>query len=198
MFNSRSILLIGLILLVAWSANWLIIREDAEEEAPAIGRNDPDLYMLDATITQFNDEGERQHIILADRLTHYPLTDMTSMIEPRVKLFSENVESPWDIESKNGRLLPESQLRSQIVELWDQVLATRIEENGDFVNIQTESLWVYPGRDYAETNRKVFIDDNSGRTSAAGMQAYLDEGKYIFFSGPEDRVNTILLPQFRK
>ena len=60
------------------------------------------------------------------------------------------------------------------------------------------SLTVYPEKEYAETDRKVTIDENSGRTTAAGMKAFFESGKYIFYSTPTERVHTIFLPEFAK
>ena len=88
-------------------------------------------------------------------------------------------------------------MRDEVVELWDHVLAVRNASNGKFIQIQTESLTIYPDKDYAETNQKVFIDENSGRTIAGGMKAYLDEGKFYFSSSPDTRVRTIMLPAFK-
>jgi lipopolysaccharide export system protein LptC len=194
MFTTRNIVLFALIMLVAIATNWVVERGDEQDEPHAIGRNDPDLYMLNARITQFSAKGARQHEIRASRLTHFPLTNMTALITPNVSLFASNASSPWNITADNGRLLPQSQLRDQIVELWDNVLATRSNSAGDFINIQTASLTVYPGQDYAETNQKVYIDGARGRTSAAGMQAYLEEGRYLFSSDSNNRVITTLWP----
>lgn len=194
MFTTRNIVLLALIMLVAIATNWVIDRGDEQDDTHAIGRNDPDLYMLNARITQFSAAGDRQHEIRASRLTHFPLTDMTALITPNVSLFARNASKPWNITADNGRLLPQSQLRDQIVELWDNVLATKTDDAGDFINIQTASLTVYPGQDYAETDQKVYIDGLRGRTSAAGMKAYLEEGRYLFFSDANDRVITTLLP----
>jgi len=82
------------------------------------------------------------------------------------------------------------------VELWEKVLAIQEDTNGNFLSIRTDSLTVYPEKDFAETDQKVYIDDNTGRTVAAGMKAYLEEGRFIFYSSHSQRVKTILLPTF--
>ena len=104
---------------------------------------------------------------------------------------------PWDIEAKNGRLLSHSVYREEVVELWDDVLAVQLADNGQYITIQTQSLTVYPEREFAETDQKVYIDNNSGRTSAAGMKAFFQGGKFIFYSTPTERVHTIFLPEFK-
>ena len=182
--NNRATILASLILILGIATN-LILEQDDEELPPvASSQNDPDLYMLNATITQFDTKGTLQHKIRADRFTHFPLTDVTSLIYPNLQLFSDSRTEPWDIEAKNGRLLSQSVYREEIVELWDNVLAVQQSDAGHFINIQTQSLTIYPEREYAETDQKVYIDDNSGRTSAAGMKAFFHLGKFIFYSTP--------------
>jgi lipopolysaccharide export system protein LptC len=194
MFTTRNILLFSLIILFAIATNWVLDQEEQANDEAIMGRNDPDLYMLKAKITQFSLDGSRQHEILASRLTHFPLTDMTALIEPRVNLYSRDPINPWTITADNGRLLPESQLRDEIVELWDNVLAEKSDSKGDLVQFRTESLTIYTGQDFAETDQKVIVDGASGRTSAAGMKAYLKEGRYLLTSSKATRVMTTLQP----
>ena len=194
MHITRNILLISLIVLFAAVTNWLIDQQEPLDDGPSIGPNDPDLYMLNAKITQFATNGGRQHEIIASRLTHFPLTDMTALISPEVKLFAHNATNPWKITADNGRLLPESQLRDEIVELWDNVAAEKTDLQGEFIKIKTTSLTIYPGQDFAETDQMVTIDGVGGHTSAAGMQAYLNEGRFLFVSDETNKVITTLLP----
>jgi lipopolysaccharide export system protein LptC len=184
-------------LLLAIVTNFILEKNDEDLEIESIGKNDPDLYMLNATITQFNESGNIQNEISADRFTHFPLTDMTALISPNMRLFPNMKGEPWDIEAKKGRLLSQSTYREQVVELWDDVLAIQQNADGSFIHIQTQSLTVYPEREFAETDQKVYIDDNSGRTTAAGMKAYFDKGKFVFYSTPLERVHTIFLPEFK-
>ena len=161
-------------------------------------QNDPDFYMLNAVVTQYDDEGKLQHKIKADRFTHFPLTDMTALKQPNMQLIPQSGAIPWNIEAKNGRLLSSSNYREEVIELWGDVVAIRQKANSKLITIQTMSLTVYPEKEYAETDRKVTIDENSGRTTAAGMKAFFESGKYIFYSTPTERVHTIFLPEFAK
>ena len=176
----------------ALAINWLL--EESEKADREKSNNDPDLYMLNAAISQYDNEGKLQHILKAGRFTHFPLTDLTTMKAPSISLEPLGDGTSWVISSEDGRLLPASSYREEIVELWNQVLAASTNPDGDFINIQTESLTVYPEREYLETDRKVYIDSESGRTTAAGMKAWLDTGKFIFYSTSQERVRTILLP----
>jgi lipopolysaccharide export system protein LptC len=189
---NRIIVLSTLILAFALTINWVMVEsEDTEDLTPG---NEPDLYMLNATINQFDEEGELQHQIAANRFTHFPLTDLTTMKSPALALGRTRDSNPWEITSNDGRILPSSDYREEIVELWSNVLASKSASGSEFINIQTNSLTVYPERDYAETDEAVFIDNQSGRTTAAGMKAFLDTGKFMFYSTPTHRVTTIFLP----
>jgi len=189
---NRIIVLSTLILAFALTINWVMVEsEDTEDLTPG---NEPDLYMLNATINQFDEEGELQHQIAANRFTHFPLTDLTTMKSPAIALGRRRDSAPWEITSNEGRILPSSDYREEIVELWSNVLASKSDSGSEFINIQTNSLSVYPERDYAETDETVFIDNQSGRTTAAGMKAFLDTGKFMFYSTPTHRVTTVFLP----
>jgi len=189
---NRFFVIATLILASSLAVNWIL--DESEEPARETARNDPDLYMLNAAINQFGNDGRLQHTLSAQRFTHFPLTDLTTLQSPHIRLRPDNVSSPWEIEADEGRLLSESLYREEIVELWDNVLANQTISGAEFVQIQTESLTVYPGREYLETDRKVYIDNQTGQTTAAGMKAFLDSGRFQFFSDGNERVMTIFLP----
>lgn len=197
MQTSKTIILACLILLFAVTINLLMEQDPLSDAKPVFGRNDPDFYMLNADITQYRESGFRHHKIKAERLTHYPLTHLTILKTPNMILYpTGGEEQPWDITAKNGRWLDKALLREERLDLWDQVIAVQKDDLGKFIYIQTHSLTIYPDKDYAETDQKVYIDDNTGRTIASGMRAFFEDGRFYFFSSPEQRVQTILLPEF--
>ena len=194
--NNRQTILVSLILVLVIGTNFLMDESEKDHEPVPVMKNDPDFYMLNAVVTQYDNEGKLQHKIKADRFTHFPLTDMTALKQPNIQLFPKSDAVPWDIEAKNGRLLSSSDYREEVVELWGNVVAIRQKGHDEVVTIQTMNLTVYPDREYAETDRKVIIDDNSGRTTAAGMRAFFESGKYFFYSTPTERVHTTFFPEF--
>lgn len=189
---NRFVVLSTLILAFALAINWML--DESEKTEPDEPRNDPDLYMLNAAIHQYDQAGALQHTLEAARFTHFPLTDLTTMKSPSIALGKVET-SPWRISADEGRLIPASDYREEIIELWNNVLAIHSETTARFINIQTESLTVYPEREYAETDRKVYIDNQNGRTTAAGMRAFLDRGRFMFYSTDTERVRTIFLPK---
>ena len=196
--NNRATILASLILIFVIGTNFLMDETNKDLLPEPVMQNDPDFYMLNAVVTQYGDDGKLQHKIRADRFTHFPLTDMTALKQPIMQLIPQSDAIPWNIEAENGRLLSSSNYREEVIELWGDVLAIRRHADAKFITIQTMSLTVYPEKEYAETDRKVTINENSGRTTAAGMKAFFESGKYIFYSTPTERVHTIFLPEFAK
>ena len=191
--NNRAIIFTLLIFITALATNIFLDRRAPDAAAETEPSNEPDMYMLNATISQFDESGFLTNRIRADRFTHFPLTDMTVMVEPGVNLFSAT-DAPWTVDARNGRLLSRSAYRQEALELWDEVVAIQEKPDGKFVRIDADAMTLFPGRDYAESNRQVRIQDHMGTTTAAGMQAFLGEGRYVFYGTPTYRVSTQLEP----
>ena len=204
MAASRALIILILTFAAAWLASWLTSRDGGPTTLDPEAKNEPDLYMVNAIIDQYDERGQPKHKIKALKLTHYPATDITTLEMPRVKIYLEDTASPWDIESNFGRLTPKSNNQSlpnreeEVVELWERVFAQQTRLSGDFVNIRTEQMTVYPDRDYLESRVKVYLDDQSGRTTAGAMNAYLEQTRYEFFTNNIQRVNTIFIPEVKR
>ena len=64
--------------------------------------------------------------------------------------------------------------------------------------MSSPQLYIYPDRQYAETDQAVMIDTNAGRTKAVGLAAYLDRSVLELSSNETQRVHSIVLPyQFK-
>jgi lipopolysaccharide export system protein LptC len=192
--NSKLIIQLAFLLVAATGINWYLDSADSESGKTAIQQNDPDLYMTNARLTQFDLGGNLQHSIRASRFTHYPASDVTVLTKPDITLYKDDAP-PWKIRSNAGRILPDNYNQETTLELWDSVLVERTNKEGGFVNIRSEDLTVLPELDYAETDQAVIIDDNSSRTTASGMKAYLKSGRFLFYSNVQQRVNTTILPR---
>ena len=130
---------------------------DQQVEAAPARLNEPDLFMTQASISQINEEGNLTSKISADRFTHYPLTDVTTLELPRVALYTPNLTGPWTISSTKGRLLGVSVYRKQSVELWSTVRAEKSNPDGSKTTFITDALNVYPSENLAESDTPVTI-----------------------------------------
>ena len=184
------------VLAVGVALAWTVLdfeRREAGTPSTAGDDNAPDTYMVNARIKQFGADGKLRHVINADRFTHYPKTDVTTLVAPEIDL-REVGDTPWQITSREGRILPATVPdASERIELAGDVLATRKGAH-DPVSINTDALIVHPDDNYVETDQPVVIEDQRGRTTAAGMQAWLDPGRYVLHGRTNLRVESLLTP----
>jgi lipopolysaccharide export system protein LptC len=183
---------LAFLLVAATGINWYLDSADRDSEKAVIQQNDPDLYMTNANVKQYDSGGDLQHRIRASRFTHYPVSDVTTLSLPDITLYKDDAP-PWKIRSKAGRILPDQGNQGRTLELWNSVLVERADNEGKFVNIRSENLTVLAELDYAETDQAVIIDDNTSRTTASGMKAYLKPGRFLFYSNNHQRVSTTIL-----
>ena len=187
--------LIAIIILVA-GLNWFVDQDETMQTPPPRNADEPDMYMVDATLTQYGEQGNVQHVLDAARFTHYPISDITTLSSPHMVL--QDAEIPWHINASEGRILPRAAPDgSDSVELWDGVDLLRGQNDSRlYMQITTANLTVLPNLEYAETDQSVTIIETGSVTQAAGMQAFLSKGQFLLFGGNQ-RVQTILQPAAR-
>lgn len=163
------------------------------ESQPQSPEQGPDLYMEGADISQFDEHGALRYRLRAARVANYPARHVTELDAPRLTLF-EQQPSPWTVSAKEGFIHHEVGAESgsgEIVELIDDVKLERRVREGEFIEVTTSKLTLYPQRKYAETDEAVMIQSHTGRTTAHGLRADLKAGQLSLYSG----VHTVVLPQ---
>lgn len=162
----RGILLGVIAFALVWWTWDAPIKRGAEEARPE--SLDPDFYMTDVDSLQYSESGEPRYQMTASQMSHYPHNDITEITVPHMIVYQED-GSPWRLSSLYGQILP----GGDIVELWDEV-EVRYEPVGQNpTQMTTESLRIFPKREYAETYQAVTIESPQGTTTARGMQADL-------------------------
>ena len=90
-------------------------------------------------------------------------------------------------------------MQEEVVFLSDEVHMLQDHPVNGLVTLRSDSFYLYPDRQYAQTQQNVTIDTQVGRTTAAGMTADLETGVLTLMSSETQRVHTIVLPeQFKK
>ena len=79
MAASRALIILILTIAAVWLASWLMGRDGAPATLNPEAKNEPDLYMVNAIIDQYDERGQPKHKIKALKLTHYPATDITTL-----------------------------------------------------------------------------------------------------------------------
>jgi len=159
---------------------------------------EPDLLMEQATITQYGDDGSVSYRLLSGEVRHYETEQLTHLAAPTLTL-NRAPQPPWFARSGEGFVHDTNtpgDNTNEVIMLRDDVHLEQREPNR--IEITSQMLYVYPDRQYAETDQPVMIDTTAGRSYAVGLSGDLNTGLFKLSSIESQRVHTIVLPgQFK-
>lgn len=157
--------------------------------------NQPDLELEQAVITQFRDSGELKYRLDSPLIEHYQADSLTFLTTPELALHSEP-DPPWHVQAQRGTIRNResaSGASEEEVFLDGDVRMIQHFADGRHYELRSPEMYVYPDREYAETDQDVMITTHSGRTTAVGLTGDLNRGLVHLFSDAEHRVHTIVL-----
>jgi len=197
--SGRLTIRIAILAIAAALIVWILPRDDdASDDEPLLPSalaDAPDLDMTDATIVQYDVDGNRKYRLAAEQIRRFESAGVTLLRAPEL-LIDDPEDPPWDIRANEGtvRKLPGPDgATEERVDLEGSVQLLQQYANGRFFRLDTEAISYFPDRRYAETDRNVMIDTDVGRTMAAGLQGELDKGLFFLDSNAAQRVHTIVL-----
>ncbi len=182
---------------------WLLTDDTVVEPEPEIEdeQQEPDVLASGVSFQQLRPDGQLHYRLNAETIRQYNSDNLTRMNNPDLHLTSEN-GPPWDIKSRQGNVSQHTDddgSPEDVVHLSEDVEMIQTHPENGLVVMRSESIYIYPNRQYAESSQNVMIDTEVGRTVAAGMSADLETGVVTLKSNPQQRVHTIVLPeQFKK
>ena len=188
-------------------------------QVPESLRDEPDLRIEDAVIHQYRQDGSLKYLLLAAVIKHFDYGDetgeVTRMTQPNLRLATQSGE-PWQATADHGDVTSEAlspatdptsdtlpsgaraRGKEEVVVLRDNVELVQQLQPPRLLSVRTSKLWLYPDREFVETNESVTIDTHTGRTTASAMHGDLATG-VLTLTGTTRQVQTIVLPfQFKK
>jgi lipopolysaccharide export system protein LptC len=186
-----------LVVVIAAGALFLIrtIGPDAGDFEPGASVGEPDVRMEGARLRRFDASGALEYALVAPEVRYFRNAGRAEITSPDLTLY-EDARTVWRVSSRLGTLLGsgvggkgEDEIR-----LEEDVLLEPLEGRR-LARLATQSLTLYPDRQYAETDQAVMIDGEGGRTAAAGLEGDLQGGLLKLLSSAERPVQTILLPR---
>ena len=193
-------LTLGLFAIVIYLAPWT--EDSSSVTIPEALRTEPDLYLRNAKITQYQHNGLLHYELSSEQILHFEDRASTELTRPHLLLYNDPTH-PWDIKAQTGRveMLPVSGKDSagqngseEVVYLSGDVVmdTTNLQSR---VTLRSQAMTIYPGRQFVETDVSVTIDTDIGQTLAPGMQGDLQGGLLKLFSTPGSKVQTTVHPQ---
>ncbi len=190
-----ALLAVGLLLLAFYFAPWR--GAVAPRQPPPELREEPDLYLEEAVIDQYRDDGTLHYRLAAQRTLHFEASQLTRVERPDFTLYSPP-QPPWRVYAKQG-LMRQRRGVDKVVEetivLREDVVLQQVRGETDATTIRTSELRLYPERRHAETDRSVMIESHAGRTAAQGLEADLESRFLRLKSNADGLVHTIIPPE---
>lgn len=179
--------------------------DEQEEATPSrteeVQAQEPDAFAVDVDYTFLRPDGTAQYHLRAEEIRQFDADDLTRLTAPRLSLFSLD-QPPWKVRANHGyirkRVNAEEEIEETVYLREEVELMQETVDRGQLI-MRSNALYIYPHRQYAETDRGVIIDSEVGRTVAASLKANLATGVLDLSSSSSQRVHTIVLPeQFKK
>lgn len=212
---------LGLVLILG---AWLYLANDPETviRLPPELQEEPDFYVEDARIEQYGADGALEYDLESVAISHFENEHLTRLSRPRLQLY-EQPNPPWRARANFGYIRSQAAEKQSATDTdadsdvdaataaqptvvpmagaaQDQIFLredVRLEQafaDGTFLELKTDALYVYPDRQFAQTDRAVIIDTEMSRTTAASFEGQLDTNWIRLTSSTDQRVHIIVLP----
>ena len=189
-----ALLAVGMLLLAFYFAPWR--GAVAPRPPPPELREEPDLYLEEAVIHQYRDDGTLHYRLAARRTLHFEASQLTRVERPDLTLYSPP-QPPWTVQAQQGlmRRRGGAGVAEETVVLREDVVLRQVRGEADATTIRTSELRLYPERRHAETDRSVMIESHAGRTTAQGLEADLGSRFLRLKSNADGLVHTVIPPE---
>lgn len=189
-----ALLAVGLLLLAFYFAPWR--GAVAPRQPPPELREEPDLYLEEAVIHQYRDDGALRYRLKARRTLHFEARQLTRVERPDFTLYSPP-QPPWRVQAQQGlmRRSGDAGVAEETVVLRGDVVLQQVRGEADATTIRTSELRLHPERRHAETDRSVMIESHAGRTAAQGLEADLGSRFLRLKSDADGQVHTVIPPE---
>ena len=140
-----------------------------------------DYYLVNAYSRRYDESGQLDTNLYADKATHYPRGDISQLQKPRMTLYDAGAIS-WTVTSDQGVIKE----HGERVDLVQQVLAKSADE---LTTLKTPFMTIYPNQQQASTDKPVTLINPEGFTRATGMRADLAKEHVTLMSNVNGQYN---------
>lgn len=177
--NRTTLLILVLVVGLVAATSWLSQKSEspskpADEETAGVA--DYFIRGFEGTVTGNN--GRPTHYLKADYLVHYTDSNITELEKPDLTVYQEKGEK-WHIQSELGRMQEDGE--NDEVLLQGNVTLTQ-QTRQQPLKLSTETLLLYPERQYAETDSAVDIRAPGGHIRGVGMKVFGQEERLQLLS----------------
>ncbi|MCY3859744.1 MAG: LPS export ABC transporter periplasmic protein LptC [Gammaproteobacteria bacterium] len=167
------------------------------DEAPALNpfpqalSDEPDALLTGFEVTQFDTEGTQLYRISATEATFYERLERTNILGLHMMVYSEGRDD-WRLRADEGTY--EERLTDPLLTLSGNVLLSSVGEVQSTVVVTTESLNIYPRRQFAESMSRVIVENEGSKFHADQFEVDLATKDVRFSSASDSKVELLVSP----
>lgn len=129
--------------------------------------NDPDFIAEQTRIVSFDADGELRYELHAAQLSHFPLTDMTHLLEPRL-LMRNDEDRETHVRAHRAEVSP----GGEQIELYDDVRVDRpAVDTEPALSLVSAALTIWPDAHRARSDLPVILRRDASQATALAMRA---------------------------
>lgn len=162
----RLLPIIALVVLASL-AIWLERTTRPDETVEVVQRTDPDFIGHDIRLVSFDAQGLPRYELLAERVTHYPVSDISDYVEPRLRYTLEE-GGELNIRSKQGETYDGGE---SILLTGDVVIHRSPTKAAAELQVDAETLLYWPDTQQAASDDPVRIRRANSIAHGDGLRA---------------------------
>ncbi len=124
-----------------------------------------DYYIINGSIRDFSTSGSLHQHLESSQLEHQPALQQTLLVNPKLQIFDDR--HPTKIATSETGIIADS---NELVTLAGKVTLQDHPDPDQASTLKTESLLIYPKKEFAETADPVTLSNQTGTTTAVGME----------------------------
>jgi len=184
--SARIRLLIALAIVTPVLIYWGVSGDSRPQHPGGAGEGDAgiDFFMRDARTVYWSAEGERAREWQTPELNHYPQRARSELQTPETSMPTDD-GGLYKIRANEGWIIDD---QSQI-QLAGDVEVNHNPQSGPAGILTTDSLTIYPPRNFARTDEPATLVRDGERTDTVGLEVYFDQQRIELLSHVRGRYN---------
>ena len=155
--------------------------------------DEPDALLSGFEVTQFDSEGTQLYRISASEATYYERRNVTDILGLRMTVYLEG-EEDWRLEADEG-IYVESSVEPELT-LTGHVQLSSVSDSESDIVVTTESLKIYPRRQFVESMSRVTVENESSKFHADQIEVDLATKDVRFSAAADSSVELLVSPRF--
>ena len=153
--------------------------------------DEPDALLSGFEVTQFDSEGSQLYRIFAMEATYYERRDLTDILGLQMVVFKEGKDD-WRLKADAG-IYEENAVETELT-LNGNVRLSSLSDTESSIVVTTESLKIYPRRQFVESMSRVTVENEGSKFHADQFEVDLATKDVRFAAAADSKVELLVSP----